>query len=572
MEQTQERGSPQQYAIPGNPNSCNSAAEKVINTYHLCLEKIVSERTRELLDANARLNNEIAERGKVIEALAESEAKYRSIFESLCDVYYRTDARGRITIISPSILSRAGYTPQELLGKPVELAYADPRDQRALFRRLLAQGGVLGHEVRLKAKDGSILDCVVDATLLRDGAGRPIGTEGVLHDVTERKRSEAALRQSEENFRRLFGESPIGAATVSLGYRIQRVNDELCRITGYSRDTLLNMNLTDILHPDEAMLDLAETRKLVAGEVDHYQADRRFIRSDGSTAWVRLSIRLMRGTRDEPLYFLPMVEDVTARKRTEAELMLYKDHLEELVDQRTEELKSANQHLQREAAERLRSEEAMRTSEERYRLLFEHSPDAVLLIRNGKIAATNPAAERVFGHEPGWFTGRSINDISPEFQPDGRSSAEVGPWPMVGSAEISPRVFEWVFRHRGGALLDCEASVVEYRENDEVTLQAIVRDVTERRRVEEHKRKLEKELETQKWHFYRDTICSVTNGKLDIVDQTQVALYISTAQIKFGSAPQPRREKPDVRSNSSAPAGVWLTSGLNCLPWAMARR
>ena len=79
-------------------------------------------------------------------------------------------------------------------------------------------------------------------------------------------------RQSEENFRRLFGESPIGAATVSLGYRFERVNDELCRITGYSKDTLLNMNLTDILHPDEAILDLEETRKLVAGEVRPLQS------------------------------------------------------------------------------------------------------------------------------------------------------------------------------------------------------------------------------------------------------------------------------------------------------------
>ena len=74
--------------------------------------------------------------------------------------------------------------------------------------------------------------------------------------------------------------------------------------------------------------------------------------------------------------------------------------------------------------------------------------------------------------------------------------------------------------------------MVAYTENDEVTLQAIVRDVTERKRAEEQRRKLEKDLETQKWHFYRDTICSVTGGKLDIVDETQIMPYISAAQLR----------------------------------------
>ncbi len=200
--------------------------------------------------------------------------------------------------------------------------------------------------------------------------------------------------------------------------------------------------------------------------------------------------------------------------------------LEEMVRERTRELTEANKRLTHEIAER------RRVGEERYRLLFQHSPDAILLIREGRISAANPAVKRVFGYEPGWLVGRSIDGINPKFQPDGRASAETAPWLMGRHVETGPRAFEWVFRHKGGALLDCEVSIVAYAEDDQVTLQAIVRDVTERKRAEDYKRKLEKDLENQKWQFYRDTIRSVTGGKLDVVDETQVMPYISVARLR----------------------------------------
>jgi PAS domain S-box-containing protein len=101
-------------------------------------------------------------------------------------------------------------------------------------------------------------------------------------------KAEEALRESEERFRRTFNQSPIGTAIVSLDYRFMRVNDELCRITGYTEEELLARGLQDITHPNDLDADIEYARKLMAGKIDHYQIDKRYIHKDGNAVWVRL--------------------------------------------------------------------------------------------------------------------------------------------------------------------------------------------------------------------------------------------------------------------------------------------
>jgi len=132
----------------------------------------------------------ITDRKRVEQALRESEARYRGLFENLCDLYYQTDNDGNLLVVSPSVEKMAGYKPEELVGKvSAGDLYFDP-GERTKFLEKIREGSVNGFEVRLKKKDGSVRWASINAHILQDQEGRRIGIEGILHDVTERKSSE----------------------------------------------------------------------------------------------------------------------------------------------------------------------------------------------------------------------------------------------------------------------------------------------------------------------------------------------------------------------------------------------
>lgn len=133
------------------------------------------------------------------------------------------------------------------------------------------------------------------------------------------KESRIALSKSEELFRRTFDQSPIGAAIVGLDYTFVKVNQKLCKITGYSSNELEKMSFTDITFADDLAHDLQQAHDLACGHIDQYQMTKRYIRKDGKQVWGRLSVRLIRNEQREPLYYLPMVEDINEQKILEEE-------------------------------------------------------------------------------------------------------------------------------------------------------------------------------------------------------------------------------------------------------------
>ena len=129
------------------------------------------------------------------------------------------------------------------------------------------------------------------------------------------------LRITEQLFRFTFDQSPIGAAIVGLhDYRFEVVNQALCEITGYSEQELAALSFPEITHPEDLEKDLEYAGKLYAGEIDGYQMEKRYIRKDGATCWVRLSGRIVRDDAGMPFFFLAMLEDITERKQAEKAL------------------------------------------------------------------------------------------------------------------------------------------------------------------------------------------------------------------------------------------------------------
>jgi PAS domain S-box-containing protein len=150
----------------------------------------VKTKNQTFLQATVR---DTTESRKAEEALKASEENFHSIFENLYDVYYRTDMKGRITTISPSA-AKYGYDPKELIGRDVLEIYSDPSERYDLLRLLKKKGAVTDYDLRLKRKSGEIAYISATSRWVLDGKGRPTGIEGMLHDVTERKKSEEIVK------------------------------------------------------------------------------------------------------------------------------------------------------------------------------------------------------------------------------------------------------------------------------------------------------------------------------------------------------------------------------------------
>jgi len=145
------------------------------------------------------------------------------------------------------------------------------------------------------------------------------------HDVTARKRNEASLRTSEEQFRNAFEFAGIGMAIVGLDGRWVRVNTSLCEIIGYDEPTLLTKTFLEITHPDDLDADLDHVRSLLAEEVRFYHMEKRYFHRDGHIVWVRLTASLVRDSAGTPLHFVSQVEDITERKHLAENLAKARD-------------------------------------------------------------------------------------------------------------------------------------------------------------------------------------------------------------------------------------------------------
>jgi len=138
---------------------------------------------------------DITDHKRTLRALCESEEKYRSIFENVQDVYYRTDMAGIIVEVSPAVKRHLGYEREDLVGQNAEKMYPNPADRELLRNRVMADGEVIGHEVQLERKDGNPIYFSVNARLLVDDDGQPNGFEGLLRDITDRKDLERRLEE-----------------------------------------------------------------------------------------------------------------------------------------------------------------------------------------------------------------------------------------------------------------------------------------------------------------------------------------------------------------------------------------
>ena len=258
---------------------------------------------------------------RAMAANARAEAKYRSIFDNSVDGIFQSTSEGALVTANPALARMFGYdSPEEMVEAVTDAGsqlYAEEAGRSEFTRLLREEGVVAGYELRGRRKDGGVLWVSVSARAVKDEDGSLLGFEGTIEDVDERKRAEDGLRENEQRFRATFEQAAVGVAQVSLDGEYLRVNEKLCEILGRGREELLSTTFQELTHPEDAGASLGRARSLIAGEVPSYTLEKRYVRKDGSSVWVSLSVSLVRGPEDEPRYMVAVVEDISGRKRAE---------------------------------------------------------------------------------------------------------------------------------------------------------------------------------------------------------------------------------------------------------------
>jgi PAS domain S-box-containing protein len=204
---------------------------------------------------------DITERKITEAALIESEIKYRRIFESFEDLYYQTDEKGIIRVLSPSLYRLTGWSPDELIGKPALDIYVRPEDREKILAGLSTNGLLRDYEVLMKKKDGTQIYASLMASILTDPNGRPCGIAGTLRDITERKQVEKERQQNFERMRKAL-RATVQSISLTVEMKDPYTSGHQQRVSDLARAIAAEMGLSidrqDFIHTASAIHDIGK--------------------------------------------------------------------------------------------------------------------------------------------------------------------------------------------------------------------------------------------------------------------------------------------------------------------------
>lgn len=314
------------------------------------------------------VSSDITERQRAEEALRESEERYRAIVEQAMVGVAHAGLNGNFTIVNQKYCDITGYSAAELLKMRIQdITYPDDLPLNIkLHERMVAEGIPYEIEKRYIAQDNSVIWVNLGVSAIRDREGKTQSSVAVVLDITERKRAEEALRESEERLRAMFEASRDGIL-VEDDERIVYVNTSYTRLFGYDApEELIGQHVSTVISPAdvERMLKFGSSRGRGVSVVSAYEFKGK--RKDGTLVDVEASVAT--STVAGRVYITTMIRDITERKQAEEALQQAHDQLERRVAERTAELAEINESLQVEINERTRTEERLRENEQRLKI------------------------------------------------------------------------------------------------------------------------------------------------------------------------------------------------------------
>ncbi len=435
----------------------------------------------------ASVIHDVTERKRVEEALRQSEEKYRTILENIQESYFEDDLSGNLTFFNDVLCRSLGYAKEELIGMNYRqrVDEKDARKLRQFYNELYRTGEpIKALEAEFVRKDGTKLIGEFSASLIRDSAGKPIGFRGVSRDITERKKMEGALREREERYRTLLETMEEGYYEVDLQGRFTFFNDALRKMHGLpKKEEMLGMSNRQYMDEEiarkvyEIFNQVYKTGQ--PGKIFEWE----IIRNDGKKAVVESSVYLIRGAKGEPVGFRGITRDITERKQ---------------------------------------AEEALQKSEEKYRNILQNIEDGYYEVDlPGNFTFFNDSMCKIFGYSREELMG--MNDRQYTDQKNAKKLFQA--FNRVYRTGEPTKGFDWEIIRKDRTKRYIEASVSLRKDafGKPVGFRGIVRDVTDRKRIEEQLLQAEKlravgEMASGVAHDFNNALAA-------ILGNTQLLLY-----------------------------------------------
>jgi PAS domain S-box-containing protein len=300
-----------QSIIQCNENGDTNLALEKLNSLEIELERYISQKENNCLN--------------------KGDEKYKEIFESITDVFFRLDANGFIKVISPSINNVFGYKAEEILGRSFIEFYKYPEKAYELLQRIL-NGEIINQyeSVMLNKNDDEII-MSTRIKILYDSSGKLMCIEGIARDITEQKKVESALQQSEEKFRRLTELSP-AAICIQTNDKFLWANPSWSEISGYSLEDTLKMGPWDIIHPDMKEQTKKYSENRLSGKNAPSRYELKVLTKDKEVKWIDIVLSVI--DYEGETASLAVSTDITKRKLIEEALIKSEDNLKTINAQK----------------------------------------------------------------------------------------------------------------------------------------------------------------------------------------------------------------------------------------------
>ncbi|HEX7951524.1 MAG TPA: PAS domain S-box protein, partial [Burkholderiales bacterium] len=254
----------------------------------------------------------------------DSEIRFRNTFDFAAIGMAVLSPEGKWLQVNPALCNLLGYSEAEL----TQLTFQDITHPDDLEADLEQVGRILRAEIsnyqmekRYFCKDGREVWALLSVSLVRDEDGRPAQFIAQIQDITARKQAEGALIETEARFRATFDHASVGIMHSTLDRRILTANRKFCEMVGYSAQELQQGSVKRLHHPDDSDADQPLEKQLLAGDIGHFSFEKRYVRKDGSVFWANRAVSLVRDAGGKPLYFIRVIEDISARKDAEEKLL-----------------------------------------------------------------------------------------------------------------------------------------------------------------------------------------------------------------------------------------------------------
>jgi PAS domain S-box-containing protein len=423
----------------------------------------------------------VVERARAESRLRASEERYRRLLESVTDYIYTVkieEGQPAATSHGPACVAVTGYTSEDYAADPhLWHRMVHEGDKEAVTHQaaqVLSGGSPPPLEHRLIHKDGSIRWVRHTPVSRRDEQGRLVAYDGLIADITERKRAEEALRVGEERLRSLFEQANDAIFIENENDEILDVNTRACKLLGYSREELLRMHVPDLQAPEvRGQLGTVIKGELMRGSQPTETLD---IHRDGTRIPVEVSTTRVRGGEDG--LALSIVRDITRRKRAEDAL---RESME--VEARAKAAEAAKLELEKEIAYRMKAEEALQEQFHFLQKLIDTIPTPIFYKDiHGVYQGCNAAFEAYLGLPKEAIVGKLIYDIAPQDLAETYREADLALFRQPGI-----QTYETSVLYADGTRHDVIFNKAAFRNADGSVggLAGTILDITDRKRAEE---------------------------------------------------------------------------------------